>query len=459
MSKLREYVIHSIGGGWGKETFEDGLEKVSIIRGTDFPKLEIGDYSTVPVRYETEKKVKSRKIEVGDLIIEVSGGSASSGQRTGRVLYITSEILNKLGNNVIPASFCRLLRLNKDLVNPKFIAFQIKEMHLSDEIAFFENQSTGISNFQFNLFLDEFEPKIESIKQQEQVVDILESVNKKIFLNYQMNDSLEQIAQAIFKSWFIDFDPVKAKIEGGIEQAMAVISGKNATELHRLQTENPTAYRELHQLANAFPDEMVEVEGFGQVPRGWEVKSIADKQILEIIKPKIYPFDGEKEYIATANVSKNSIVGELEIITYDERPTRANMQPIVDSIWFAKMVGEHKAILIDKDDKQLLDNTILSTGFLGLKPNKNKKCFVYCYINSPYFEQAKNQLATGAVQIALNNTSFGKIEIVLPNEDVLSYFEEKISFIFSMISQNQRENQNLAKIRDLLLPKLLSGEV
>lgn len=305
----------------------------------------------------------------------------------------------------------------------------------------------------------QYEFSLPDIEEQRKIVKFFFALKDKISINNKTNQTLEQIAQAIFKSWFIDFDPVKAKIEGGIEQAMAVISGKNATELHRLQTENPTAYRELHQLANAFPDEMVEVEGFGQVPRGWEVKSIADKQILEIIKPKIYPFDGEKEYIATANVSKNSIVGELEIITYDERPTRANMQPIVDSIWFAKMVGEHKAILIDKDDKQLLDNTILSTGFLGLKPNKNKKCFVYCYINSPYFEQAKNQLATGAVQIALNNTSFGKIEIVLPNEEVLSYFEEKISSIFSMISQNQRENQNLAKIRDLLLPKLLSGEV
>lgn len=289
----------------------------------------------------------------------------------------------------------------------------------------------------------------------------------KITLNTQTNQTLEQIAQAIFKHWFIDFAPVHAKANAlargeTIEQAelaaMVCLSGKTAEKITALKTQDPTAYHQLQQTAAAFPSEFVETE-MGQVPKGREVCSITDKRVCSIIKPKIHHFSGEKDYIATANVSQNTIVGELEKITFDNRPSRANMQPIVDSIWFAKMVGEHKAIMIDENDEFLLKNTILSTGFLGIKPQQYKKCFLYCFINSENFTLLKNSLATGAVQIALNNTSFSSMNIILPSDNVLEYFENKVSTLFSKIATNHRENKSLAETRDLLLPKLLNGEI
>ncbi|MCT8673169.1 restriction endonuclease subunit S, partial [Glaesserella parasuis] len=160
MSSLSNLTIHSIGGGWGKDVEDEGLELVAVIRGTDIPNLEINNIQGVPFRYETQKKIQSRLLQVGDLVIEISGGSASSKQRTGRCLYITDELLKNLGGKVIPASFCKLLRLDRKKVNSKYVYYQIKAMHLSDEIASFENQSTGISNFQFNRFIDEIRPSI-----------------------------------------------------------------------------------------------------------------------------------------------------------------------------------------------------------------------------------------------------------------------------------------------------------
>lgn len=467
MKNLKSYEEFSIGGGWGKEAEAQGLEKVAIIRGTDFEKIISSNFSTVPIRYETTRKISSRQLCEGDLIIEVSGGSASSKQRTGRCLYVTQEIITKLDGKVIPASFCKLLRLKKDEINPKFIYYQINNMHLTDEISLFEVQSTGICNFQFNLFLDEVFPALTDLKKQNKVVNILENLDKKITLNTQTNQTLEQIAQAIFKHWFIDFAPVHAKANAlvrgeTIEQAelvaMACLSGKTVEKITALKTEDPTAYHQLQQTAQAFPSEFVESE-MGLVPKGWEICSITDKRVCSIIKPKIHHFSGEKDYIATANVSQNTIVGELEKITFDNRPSRANMQPIVDSIWFAKMVGEHKAIMIDENDEFLLKNTILSTGFLGIKPQQYKKCFLYCFINSENFTLLKNSLATGAVQIALNNTSFSSMNITLPSDNILEYFENKVSTLFSKIAANHRENKSLAEARDLLLPKLLNGEI
>ncbi|MFZ7230991.1 restriction endonuclease subunit S [Avibacterium avium] len=467
MKNLKSYEEFSIGGGWGKEAEAQGLEKVAIIRGTDFEKIISSNFSTVPIRYETTRKISSRQLCEGDLIIEVSGGSASSKQRTGRCLYVTQEIITKLGGKVIPASFCKLLRLKKDEINPKFIYYQINNMHLTDEISLFEVQSTGICNFQFNLFLDEVFPALTDLKKQNKVVNILENLDKKITLNTQTNQTLEQIAQTIFKHWFIDFAPIHAKANAlargeTTEQAelaaMACLSGKTVEKITALKTQDPTAYHQLQQTAAAFPSEFVETE-MGEVPRGWEICSITDKRVCSIIKPKIHHFSGEKDYIATANVSQNNIVGELEKITFDNRPSRANMQPIIDSIWFAKMVGEHKAIMIDENDEFLLNNTILSTGFLGIKPQQYKKCFLYCFINSDKFTLLKNSLATGAVQIALNNTSFSSMHITLPNDNILEHFETKVSTLFSKIAASHRENKSLAETRELLLPKLLNGEI
>lgn len=308
-------------------------------------------------------------------------------------------------------------------------------------------------------------PKLQSDR--EKIAEFLSTFDQTIELNTQTNQTLEQIAQGIFKHWFIDFAPVHAKANAlargeTIEQtelaAMACLSGKTAEKITALKTQDPTAYHQLQQTAAAFPSEFVETE-MGKVPRGWEVCSITDKRVCSIIKPKIHHFSGEKDYIATANVSQNTIVGELEKITFDNRPSRANMQPIVDSIWFAKMVGEHKAIMIDENDEFLLKNTILSTGFLGIKPQQYKKCFLYCFINSENFTLLKNSLATGAVQIALNNTSFSSMNIILPSDNVLEYFENKVSTLFSKIATNHRENKSLAETRDLLLPKLLNGEI
>lgn len=377
------------------------------------------------------------------------------------ISFFTKENMQAVFNNGLLR-----IRADEDKVYPLFLYYVFKSKK-------FENYINGISSgtsVQLNMKIGDlikYSFTLPNLDKQKNITNILKNIDDKITLNTQTNQTLEQIAQATFKHWFIDFTPVHAKANAlargeTIEQAelaaMACLSGKTVEKITALKTEDPTAYHQLQQTAAAFPSEFVETE-MGQVPKGWEVCSITDKRVCSIIKPKIHHFSGEKDYIATANVSQNTIVGELEKITFDNRPSRANMQPIVDSIWFAKMVGEHKAIMIDENDEFLLKNTILSTGFLGIKPQQYKKCFLYCFINSENFTLLKNSLATGAVQIALNNTSFSSMNIILPSDNVLEYFENKVSTLFSKIAASHRENKSLAETRDLLLPKLLNGEI
>ncbi|MEH8057494.1 restriction endonuclease subunit S [Gallibacterium anatis] len=448
-SKLSD-VIEIIGGGTPKRS------ETSYWNG-NIPWLSVGDFNN-DFRFVSNTSEKISKLGLQN--------SSTKLLKAGQLILSARGTVGCLAQLSIPMAFnqsCYGLNGKENIIDNGFLYYFLK-----NNINELKQKTHGsvFDTITRNTF-EQINISYPNIKTQQVIARTLGFFDNKITLNTQTNQTLEQIAQGIFKHWFIDFAPVHAKANAlargeTIEQAelaaIACLSGKTAEKITALKTQDPTTYHQLQQTAAAFPSEFVETE-MGQVPKGWEVCSITDKRVCSIIKPKIHHFSGEKDYIATANVSQNTIVGELEKITFDNRPSRANMQPIVDSIWFAKMVGEHKAIMIDENDEFLLKNTILSTGFLGIKPQQYKKCFLYCFINSENFTLLKNSLATGAVQIALNNTSFSSMNIILPSDNVLEYFENKVSTLFSKIAASHRENKSLAETRDLLLPKLLNGEI
>lgn len=142
----------TIGGDWGKDVEDDKHTTQSrIIRGTDIPDLISGQLSQAPLRWVEPKKLKTRKIEIGDIIIEVSGGSPK--QPTGRSLFITQAILERLGGVVEPASFCR--RFKPKSFNLGMLAsLHLQKIYADGKMWEYQNQSTGIANFQTKFFLE-----------------------------------------------------------------------------------------------------------------------------------------------------------------------------------------------------------------------------------------------------------------------------------------------------------------
>lgn len=142
----------TIGGDWGKEEPDaKHTEEVRIVRGTDIPKLHGGAIESVPVRYVEAKKLKTRKLELGDIVIEVSGGSKD--QPTGRSLFISDNILKRLEQPSEPASFCRRFQpVNYEVGLLLAVHFQL--MYKAGKTWEYQNQSTGISNFQTTYFLE-----------------------------------------------------------------------------------------------------------------------------------------------------------------------------------------------------------------------------------------------------------------------------------------------------------------
>jgi type I restriction enzyme S subunit len=149
---LRELISYYIGGGWGKEYHEsDFPDEAYVIRGTDIPQVSVGNLKSCPHRFHKASNLKSRKIKSTDIVFEVSGGS--KGQPVGRNILITEEVVNRL-SNIMCASFCKLIRPNNELISPFFLDQFFKYIYKSGEILTYQTQSTGISNFKFEYFLD-----------------------------------------------------------------------------------------------------------------------------------------------------------------------------------------------------------------------------------------------------------------------------------------------------------------
>lgn len=169
-----ELINHTIGGDWGSDLADEKNNiRVAIIRGTDIPDLKSNASNRVPIRYTSTKKLEDRQLKEGDLLLEVSGGSKD--QPTGRSLYISQLLLNQFDCPVEPASFCRLLRpLNKSV--GMLLSQHLSLIYDQGKTWEYQNQSTGIANFQTTHFLKTEMVVLPSDDLLEKFISIIENI-------------------------------------------------------------------------------------------------------------------------------------------------------------------------------------------------------------------------------------------------------------------------------------------
>lgn len=171
-----------IGGGWGNDDMsEDYPVEASVIRGADFPKVWHYDVSSCPRRYHKASNYKSRQLKDGDIVMEISGGTSE--QPVGRTVLVTQDMINRFKDGkVICASFCKMIRLKKEIVSPYFFYYWMHYLYDTRIIDRFQLQSTGIINFKFESFLRKGDVMIPPKKIQEafdkQVVPVFKEMNQ-----------------------------------------------------------------------------------------------------------------------------------------------------------------------------------------------------------------------------------------------------------------------------------------
>lgn len=349
-------------------------------------------------KFDFEDTDRRTKLENEDILITNSG-------TIGKFVFVNSPLSRKTTFQKSVA----IIKPNKNKIIPKFLYY-----YLISEKRQLVEYAGGTT--QKNLLLRDirnFEVKIPDESRQKKIIMILNDIDQLISVNKKLNKNLEEQLLRIFDSWFLKFE-----------------------------------------LSNEFSDSKL-----GLIPKGWKIDYLGSKKSCSIIKSGIDEFDNSKIYIATADVDNSIITSNDTLITMDDKPSRANMQPISNSIWFAKMIDSKKLIMVDEYCNDLLNNYIFSTGFCGLKCVDKYFYYLWTFLLTDVFDVMKNNFCTGTTMQAINNKDTKLIEFVLPDDKTITQFNSIAKPMFKKIYYNNLEIKKLQRLRDTLLPKLMSGEI
>ena len=264
------------------------------------------------------------------------------------------------------------------------------------------------------------------LPEQHAIAHVLGTLDDKIELNRRMNETLEAMARALFKSWFVDFDPVRAKMEGrdtGLPQ----------------------------DIADLFPDRMVDSE-MGEMPEGWHVSSLGDVAALR--RKGIDPAReaSDTPYIGLADMPRGSIAltewGKTGSVFSRKSAFKAG------DILFGKLRPYfHKVGIAPVDG-------LCSTDIVVLAARKPKwSAFVLACVSSSAFVAHTSQIATGTKMPRTSWQAMRRYELCRPTDTIGSEFQRLVSPMLRRIVGNIHESRALAALRNTLLPKLISGQI
>src|SRR5690554_326148 len=313
-----------------------------------------------------------------------------------------------------------------------------------------------------------FEVEIpKSRAEQERISSVLSSLEEKVGVNQKINQTLEQMAQAIFKSWFVDFEPVKAKIAaleaGGSEEdallaAMQAISAKDEIELARLQAEQPEQYAELRATAELFPSAMQDSE-LGEILKGWYVSQIGDEVTVvgggtpSTKNPNFWE-NGEINWTSPKDLSN---LADKVLVETERKVTEAGLAKIssgllpVDTVLMSSRAPVGYLALAKIP-------VAVNQGYIAMKCEKALSPEFVIQWCAAHMDEIKSR-ASGTTFAEISKKNFKIIPVVMPTESLISIYSKQASSLYEAIENNVRESDTLAKLRDSLLPKLLSGEL
>ena len=305
--------------------------------------------------------------------------------------------------------------------DPRFVSYLLRGLDFSGH-----SDKAAVPGLNRNHLHEESARLPTDVGEQRAIAHVLGSLDDKIELNRRMNETLEAMARALFKSWFVDFDPVRAKMEGrdtGLPQ----------------------------DIAELFPDRMVDSE-LGQIPEGWEVSSLVEVAALRREGTDPAGEASDTPYIGLADMPRGSIAltdwGKIGTVSSRKSAFKTG------DILFGKLRPYfHKVGIAPVDGFCSTDIVVLS----ARKPQWSS--FVLTCVSSSAFVAHTSQTATGTKMPRTSWQAMSGYELCRPTDAIASGFQRSVSPMLGRIVGNVHESRTLAALRDALLPKLISGEV
>ncbi len=410
------------GVNFSKKDYGDGLPIVNV------KQLYRGRYADVQnllqVRRSAISNVDAVVLQYGDILFARSSVKASG---AGQAAMVGPCPLNAVFSGFIIRF--RIKATNRAV--PEFINYMLRSPSYR-EILTRIGSGTTITNLSQST-LAGLQVRLPPVNEQQAIARILGTLDDKIELNRRMNETLEGMARAIFKSWFVDFDPVRAKAAGQQPPGLAP------------------------HIADLFPDAF-EASELGEIPKGWKVGTLLDQaELVSGGTPKTSQPDYWGGDILWASAKDVSQCSECILISTDRTIT-----PLGLAQSSTKMVDAFSTVIVARG---------ATTGrfvMLGSDMAMNQTCYALhsrfnCHfaLNCQIWHVIQNlvQAAHGSVFNTITTRTFRTSLILLPPKDILHRFDEMVTPIFERILRNQEESRTLAALRDTLLPRLISGEL
>jgi len=332
-------------------------------------------------------------------------------------------------------------RANPALLEPRCLLYYFLSKDLQNQFGAHEGSGSTVSHIRVG-DCSKFQLSLPPLTEQKAIASILGALDDKIELNRRMNSTLEAMARALFQSWFVDFDPVRAKLDGrkpeGMDKATAAL----------------------------FPDAFQE-SSLGPVPKGWEVKTLSDltSLITKGTTPTQDDMGGAPDPDAQINYVRVNSIDEDGSVLADKLTT------IPESVHAGVL---KRSILMANDVLYTIAGTIgriaLAEDWL-LPANTNQAVaiirpeleipsgFLMLSMRHEVFRAELHNNIVHAVQANLSLGMISKARVVVPLQSILQQLFRPIDVLLSQISANRIQSRTLATLRDTLLPKLLSGEL
>lgn len=427
--------------------------------------VKAGYLSLASLEYVDEEFLNSKPEKVAqknDLLISMSGNRHDGSMETwvGKVCWFGLDIPYLINQRV------GILRLKLSVnANPRFLAYQLSSESFQRHFIAVATSSGGQANLS-PAQIKSTELLLPPKHIQDRIVSIAGGLEDKMQLNHQINQTLEQMAQAIFKSWFVDFEPVKAKIAaleaGGSEEdallaAMQAISGKGEEELTRLQAEQPEQYAELRATAELFPSAMQE-SALGEIPEGWEVVTLsAAVDLIGGGTPKKSEPSFWNGDICWFSVKDAPSDGNVFVVDTEEKITQEGLNHSS-----TKLLPIGTTIITAR-------GTVGKLALTGVSTAMNQSCYGVVasdgtgpYLNYLRLSEGVDTLKKNTHGAVFDTITRSTFETVIQPRACLAIrqrFEKTVTPMFEAIRNNLIQSRTLSEARDSLLPKLLSGEL
>lgn len=359
----------------------------------------------------------------GDLFVSLKGAT-KDGKMIGSVARVPPSVeCGRLTQDTVKLEFNRESRESRD-----FLYWVLRSPQYRDYCA---GRATGSAVVALSRddFLSFPVPPLTSARRL--VVELLESIEKKCAVIRESNSTLEAIAQALFKSWFVDFDPVRAKAEGREPEGLDA------------------------ETAGLFP-EGFEEDASNLIPKGWTAGTLIN---LSELNPESWSAKNHPEtiaYIDLANAKDNEIVAITEY-PFDNAPSRARrVLRYGDTIVGTVRPGNRSFAFIGAPTQNLTG----STGFAVLRPSTPQNAeFVYLAATADTSIDYLAHVADGGAYPAVRPEVVASLGCVVPTSPVMQAFHAVALPIFDKVAANQMQMETLSSIRDALLPRLISGQL